>query len=242
MPTSDNADHQQLGSAVLQSREIAAMSHKFAEGYARVREVTDNDGACPAWAKALYMASAAAVRGLDELLDREMTRAYDLGLTMPDARGAALAVMISRGEGVYSRFAAAIDAVFGESIPEPADESPDFVLDRKGALDYFEGYFGFVPDYVALMADEAPRALEGYVLMRQWSLAENMLDAKHVELLLCTINAAEFSSRFVNVHANGARKAGATEAEIVESVVCAIPVSGVAAWLPGADGIMEGRS
>ena len=92
------------------------------------------------------------------------------------------------------------------------------------------------------MADEAPRALEGYVLMREWSLAENMLDAKHVELLLCTINAAEFSSRFVNVHANGARNAGATEAEIVESVVCAIPVSGVASWLPGADGIMEGRS
>ena len=74
------------------------------------------------------------------------------------------------------------------------------------------------------------------------SSAENLLDAKHVELLLCTVNAAEFSSRFVNVHANGARKAGATEAEIVESVICAIPVAGVASWLPGADGIMEGRS
>ena len=239
---SENADHQRLGSAVLQSREIAAMSHKFAEGFARVRDVTDNDGACPAWAKALYMASAAAVRGLEDLLHREMTRARDLGLTLSDARGAALAVMISRGEGVYSRFTAAIDEVFGEKIAEPVDESPDFPLDRQAALDYFESYFGFVPVYVELMADEAPRALEGYVLMRQWSLAENTLDAKHVELLLCTINAAEFSSRFVNVHANGARKAGATEAEIVESVVCAIPVSGVASWLPGADGILEGRS
>jgi alkylhydroperoxidase/carboxymuconolactone decarboxylase family protein YurZ len=242
MPMSNNANHQQLGSAVLQSREIAATSHKFAEGFARVRDVTDNDGACPAWAKALYMACAASVRGLDDLLDREMIRARDLGLTLSDARGAALAVMISRGEGVYSRFTAAVDAAFGEKIAEPADESPEFVLDRQAALDYFAGYFDFVPDYIELMADEAPRALEGYVLMRQWSLAENILDAKHVELLLCTINAAEFSSRFVNVHANGARNAGATEAEIVESVVCAIPVSGVAAWLPGADGIMEGRS
>jgi len=239
---SSNANHQQLGSAVLRSREIASMSHKFAEGFARVRDVTDNDGACPAWAKALYMACAAAVRGLDDLLDREMSRAHDLGLTLPDARGAALAVMISRGEGVYARFSSAIDEVFGEKIPEPVDESPHFELDRQAALDYFESYFGFVPDYVELMADEAPRALEGYVLMRQWSLAENTLDAKHVELLLCTINAAEFSSRFVNVHANGARNAGASEAEIVESVVCAIPVSGVASWLPGADGIMEGRS
>ena len=92
------------------------------------------------------------------------------------------------------------------------------------------------------MADDAPRALEGYVLMREFSLAENLLDAKSVELLLCTVNAAEFSARFVNVHANGARKAGASEAEIVESVLCAIPVAGVASWLPGADGIMEGRT
>lgn len=239
---SHNADHSQLGSAVIQSGEIAAVSHKFAEGFARVRDVTDHDGACPAWAKALYMASAAAVRGQFELMDREMGRARELGLSLEDARGAALAVMISRGEGVYATFSAAIDAAYGEQVGQPADDAPDFDLDRQGCLDYFAEYFGSVPDYIELMADEAPRALEGYVLMRQWSLAENKLASKHVELLLCTVNAAEFSSRFVNVHANGARNAGATEAEIVEAVVCAIPVAGVAAWLPGADGIMMGRN
>jgi alkylhydroperoxidase/carboxymuconolactone decarboxylase family protein YurZ len=188
------------------------------------------------------MASAAAARDQFDLLNREMGRARELGLSLTDARGAALAVMISRGEGVYATFTAAIDAAYGEKIGEPDAAGPDFELDRQGCLDYFAEYFGSVPDYVELMADEAPRALEGYVLMRQWSLAENKLAAKHVELLLCTVNAAEFSSRFVNVHANGARKAGATEAEIVEAVVCAIPVAGVASWLPGADGIMMGRS
>ena len=176
------------------------------------------------------------------MLLHELGRSRDLGLKLRDVRGAALAVLISRGEAVYTKFTAAVDEVFGEKIADPSDESPEFALDRVAALDYFQGYFGFVPDYVELMADEAPRALEGYVLMREWSLAENVLESKHVELLLCTINAAEFSSRFVNVHANGARNAGASEAEIVEAVVCAIPVSGVAAWLPGADGIMEGRS
>jgi alkylhydroperoxidase/carboxymuconolactone decarboxylase family protein YurZ len=239
---SHNANHDQLGSRVIQSRELAAVSHKFAEGFARIRDVTDNDGACPAWAKALYMACAAAARDQFALLTREMGRARELGLGLQDARGAALAVLISRGEGVYATISAAIDEVYGEKIGDPADESPEFVLDRQGCLDYFEEYFGSVPDYVELMADEAPRALEGYVLMRQWSLAENLLESKHVELLLCTINAAEFSSRFVNVHANGARNAGATEAEIVEAVVCAIPVAGVASWLPGADGIMMGRA
>ncbi len=237
---SNNAVHSELGSPALASGELAAISPKFAEGYARIRDVTDRDGACPAWAKALYMACAAAVRGQPELTLRELTRSRELGLSLSDARGASLAVLISRGEATHDAFARAIDQAFDTAPDQSAEPIPDFSLDRQAALDYFQSYFGFVPDYIEVMADNAPRALEGYVLMRQWSLAENMLDAKHVELLLCTVNAAEFSSRFVNIHANGARSAGASEAEITEAVVCAIPISGVASWLPGADGIMEG--
>ena len=239
--TSSNAVHSELGSPPLANGELAAISTKFAEGYARIRDVTDRDGACPAWAKALYMACAASVRGQRELALREMTRSRELGLSLSDARGASLAVLISRGEATYNDFARAIDRAFDVPADQRSEPIPDYTLDRQAALDYFESYFGFVPDYIEVMADNAPRALEGYVLMRQWSLAENTLDAKHVELLLCTINAAEFSSRFVNIHANGARNAGASEAEITEAVVCAIPISGVASWLPGADGIMEGR-
>ncbi|MCY3891314.1 MAG: hypothetical protein OXG50_15640 [bacterium] len=238
---STNAVHSELGSPALAGGELAAISPKFAEGYARIRDVTDRDGACPAWAKALYMACAAAVRCQPEMTLREMTRSRELGLSLSDARGASLAVLISRGEATYNAFARAIDQAFDIAADQSTEPIPDFTLDRQAALDYFKSYFGFVPDYIEVMADNAPRALEGYVLMRQWSLAENMLDAKHVELLLCTINAAEFSSRFVNIHANGARNAGASEAEITEAVVCAIPISGVASWLPGADGIMEGR-
>ena len=238
----ENADHKTLGSQVLLSGEIAAKSQKFAEGYARLRDVTDRDGALPAWAKALFMASAAAVKGHDQLLHEELRRSKELGLSLNDARGAALTVFISRGEEVYSKFTAAINEIYIEAIEVENQVMPDFELNRDSCLEYFKGYFGFIPPYVELMADDAPRALEGYVLMREFSLAENLLDAKNVELLLCTVNAAEFSSRFVNVHANGARKAGASEAEIVESVICAIPVAGVASWLPGADGIMEGRS
>lgn len=236
------ADRSVLGSAALASGQIDAVSPKFAEGLARVREVTDTDGACPAWAKALYMAAAAAVKGHRDMLMAQMERSRNLGLALSDARGAALTVLISRGEAVYATFNAAIDEVFGDTMTLPAGDAPEFSIDRQGCLDYFEDYFGFVPDYVRLMADDAPRALEGYVLMREWSLAENVLDATHAELLLLTINAAEFSARFVNVHANGARRAGCSEAQIIEAVVCAIPVAGVASWLPGADGIMEGRS
>lgn len=239
--TRTGADRSALGSGALASGTIDAVSPKFAEGLARVREVTDTDGACPAWAKAMYMAAAAAVKGHRDMLMAQMERSRDLGLELTAARGAALTVLISRGEAVYTLFNSAVDEVFGDTMAPPAGDAPEFPIDRQGCLDYFEDYFGFVPDYVELMADDAPRALEGYVLMREWSLAENVLDATHAELLLLTINAAEFSSRFVNVHANGARRAGCSEAQIIEAVVCAIPVAGVASWLPGADGIMDGR-
>ena len=238
------ADRSVLGSAALASGRIDAVSAQVRRGpRPGARGHRHRRRACPAWAKALYMAAAAAVKGHRDMLMAQMERSHRLGLTLSDARGAALTVLISpRRAPSTPRLNAAIDEVFGDTMAPPAGDAPEFPIDRQGCLDYFEDYFGFVPDYVRLMADDAPRALEGYVLMREWSLAENVLDATHAELLLLTINAAEFSARFVNVHANGARRAGCSEAQIIEAVVCAIPVAGVASWLPGADGIMEGRS
>ena len=68
-----------LGSKVLVSGEIAAQSQKFAEGYARFRDVTDRDGALPAWVKALFMASAAAVKGHGQLLYNELKKIKRIG-------------------------------------------------------------------------------------------------------------------------------------------------------------------
>lgn len=232
------ANHADLGSPLLQGGSLAAVSPKFAEGLARVHDVTDRDGALAAWAKALFMAAAASVKGHDEMLRRELGRAARAGLTLAAARGAAIAVLISRGEAVYERFSSVVDEVFGASVTPAAGPAPAFAASAGEATRYFDRYFGFVPDYITLMAERAPRALEGYMLMREWALAENTLEPKLVELLLCTVNAADFESRFVDVHAGGARRVGATEDEIVEAVVCAIPVAGVASWLPGADGIV----
>jgi alkylhydroperoxidase/carboxymuconolactone decarboxylase family protein YurZ len=238
------------GSPILRSGELAGVSTKFAEGLARVRDVTDTDGALPASVKALFMAAAAAVKGHGSMLRRELRRAVEGGVTLDQVRGAAISVLISRGEGVYERFRDAAAECFdaadlGGDAPGRGQGSSGQGgggdLTTEDAFSYFTDYFGFVPDYIELMAAHAPRALEGYVLMRQFALAENLLEPKYVELLLCTVNAAEFSSRFVDVHAGGARRAGASEAEVVESVVCAIPVAGVASWLPGSDGIAQGQ-
>lgn len=235
------AVHGDSASAIVRSGEVAAISPKFAEGLARVREVTDHDGACPAWAKALYMSAAAAVKGHEDMMRKELGRSVAEGLTHEHARGACIALLISRGEAIYERFTRAVDAVYGETLDAVSveDEAADVTV--EDATDYFVEYFGEVPSYVTFMAERTPRALEGYFLMREASLEENPLPWKHVELLLMTVNAAELSEWFVSIHAHGARNAGATEEEIVEAVVCAIPVGGVAAWLPGAEGIDPSR-
>ena len=231
-------DHRTSSAPLIRSGELATISPKFAEGLARIREVTDTDGACEAWAKALYMAAAACVKGHRSMMRRELGRAVAGGLSEPHARGACIALLISRGEAVYRCFTEAVDGAFGPTDapgPPPPEALPDATV--EDATDYFVRYFGAVPGYVRTMADRAPRALEGYFLMREASLEQNPLPWKHVELLLTTVNAAELSQWFVGIHSLGARNAGATEEEIVEAVVCAIPVSGVASWLPGAEGI-----
>jgi alkylhydroperoxidase/carboxymuconolactone decarboxylase family protein YurZ len=84
-------------------------------------------------------------------------------------------------------------------------------------------------------------AMAAYHLMRQAGLEDSVLPAHHLELVLVALNAAEYQPLFVEVHARGARQKGATEAELVESCVCAIPIAGVAAWLPASQGILGSR-
>lgn len=62
-----------------------------------------------------------------------------------------------------------------------------------------------------------------------------------IGILLVAINAADYKSDYVLVHAKGARAKGATEAHLVEACVSVIPFAGVAAWLPASEGIMGSR-
>ena len=154
---------------MLRSGELAAVSPKFAEGLRRVRQVCDADGALPARIKALFMGAAAVVRGHEQLARRELARSVAGGVRDDQLWGAAVSVLISRGEAVFERFvAAASDAAGGLPTPRPPAGAPArFEASAEAACDYFQSYFGFVPPYIELMAEQAPKALEGYFLMRE---------------------------------------------------------------------------
>lgn len=216
-------------------------SPKFVEGLARVGDVIDADGALPRASKLLFIGAIAAVKRDADLADHFLAAAAEAGLPRDHAEGAAVGLLISRGATPHELVVRALERAY---VPAPVEAVPadrEFGADVAGAYDYFTEYFGFVPDYVQLLGERAGPALEGYFLMREAALGETPLPRRDMELLLCAVNAAEYQARFVMIHARGARRAGATEEQLVEAALTALPFAGVASWLPAAQGILDSR-
>jgi alkylhydroperoxidase/carboxymuconolactone decarboxylase family protein YurZ len=200
-------------------------------GYALFRRITDEDGAIPARIKALLMAVAAVSKGRQALALRELRRGAGLGLA-PDEAVAGLIVLASlRGEGAALDFEEVLTEVFGTQ----ADVAPfDPVAVSEGeAAENFASYFGEIPLQLELMLRLLPKGADAYYLMRKGSIDANPLSPKHGEFLLLTILAADYSP-MVKTHVRGARNAGASDEEIAESLICAIPAGGIAAWMGAA--------
>jgi alkylhydroperoxidase/carboxymuconolactone decarboxylase family protein YurZ len=214
---------------------------KFVEGLGRVAEVITSDGALPAGLKHLFAAAICAVKRDAALVDHFLGAAAKAGVPREHAEGASVGLLISRGVTPHRLFVEATDAAYGPVATGDDTAAETFAADVPGAYAYFQRYFGFVPDYVELLGDRVGRGLEGYFLMRESSLGETPLPPRDMELLLCSVNAAEYQPRFVGIHARGARRAGATEQQLVEATLVAMPFAGVASWLPAAQGVLDSR-
>jgi alkylhydroperoxidase/carboxymuconolactone decarboxylase family protein YurZ len=222
--------------------QLADRYPAFAEGLARLGDVLFTDAALPATSKMLFAAAIAAVKRDEMLVDHFMSKVAAGGLPVEHVDGACVGVLNSRGVVPHSLLAAARDAHY-KTVPATATSEVSWAdnADVASARTYFEGYFGSVPDFVQLLADSAPTALEGFFLMRQAALSGTQMPDKLMELLLCAVNAAEYQPRSVTLHGRGARRAGATEAELVEACLVALPFAGLASWLPTADGVIASR-
>lgn len=221
---------------------LEAMSPKFLEGLARVSDVVTADGALPSALKTVFAAAICAVKRDAPLVDHFVAAAAKQGVPRAHVEGASVGLLISRGVTPHELFVAAMERAYGPAGERAAvDPEERHDADVQGAYDYFTTYFGFVPDYVELLGERSGRALEGYFLMREASLGETPFPSRDMELLLCAVNAAEYQTRFVAIHARGARRAGADEEQLVEAALTALPFAGVASWLPAAQGIIDSR-
>lgn len=200
-------------------------------GYALFRRITDEDGAVPAKIKALLIAVAAISKGRQALAVRELRRGADLGLQIGEAVAGLIVLSSLRGEGAALDFNAALTEVFGAAQGEAAIEPVP--VSEGEAAENFTSYFGAIPVPLEIMLRLLPMGADGYYLMRRGSIDANPLSPKHGELLLLSILAADYSP-MAKTHVRGAREAGATDEEIAEALICAIPAGGIAAWMGAA--------
>ena len=213
---------------------MAAASPKAAAAMdAIARAATDGTG-LDEGQSALITACAAAARGYVELIRESLERALAAGLPKDQAWAAPAPVLISRGRVSAERLAEALIEVYGEPEPRTDDGAP---ADREAAFAYFEEYFGETPPRIAIMAERSEAAFLGYARLHRGALREGPLPPVLVELILCGINAAEYQSAFVQVHADAARRIGATTQQIFGAIASVIPVSGVAVWAASADAV-----
>ena len=197
-------------------------------GFAAFRSVIDADGAVPARLKALFVAVAAIDRRHLGLARREIARGVALGLTPLEATAGLIVLTSLRGEAAAMDFADILETAF-EDLQAPAPAQ----LPTAGAGEAeanFTAYFGTIPPPLRQLLRLSPKAADAYYLMRRGSIDANPLSPKHGELLLLAILAAGYSP-MAATHVRGARNAGASDEEIAEAVLCAVPAAGVAAWM-----------
>ena len=220
-------DNPLLDAALL--RQIAPYT---VAGYALFREIVETDGALPARIKTLFAAVAATNKGHGELARREMQRAADLGVTLTEAASGLILLSSLRGEGTALAYKALLDTVWPQPATTPSP--PVQIQPEPGeAENNFKQYFGTVPVPLAHLLRLVPKGADAYYLMRKGTIECNSLDKKYAELLLVTVLATDYSP-MVATHIRGARAAGASDQELAEAILCAVPAAGVAAWMGAA--------
>jgi alkylhydroperoxidase/carboxymuconolactone decarboxylase family protein YurZ len=224
---------------VLPVARLGAIDASFGAGVAALASSIRTDGALPASAKSMLVAAAAAVA--DEATTGAcVTAALELGVP-PDAfEHLALALYLSRGARPAR---ALLDALASATPDRPGahDDAPVVPVTPAEILAEFEAVFGVVPDRVTLLAEHSLAGLEAYHRMRVSVLRSGRGYPLLGELALVVVNASEHRADFATVHAVGARRLGATDAQLVEAGLCAIPTGGVAAWLAASEAITASR-
>ncbi|MEP7351136.1 MAG: carboxymuconolactone decarboxylase family protein [Sphingorhabdus sp.] len=205
-------------------------------GYRLFREIIDSDGAISSQIKALLVSVAAIARSREELALKELYRGAGLGLAIEQAVAGLIVLSSLRGEGAAMAFENLLEIVYG-----PLGNAPDVAqvpVAAGEARANFEKYFGQVPVPLQQMLRLLPVGADAYYLMRRGSIDANPLSPKDGEFLLLAILAADCSP-MARTHIRGARNAGATDLEIAEAIVCAIPAGGIAAWMGAAPFLAE---
>lgn len=214
---------------LLDSELLQELAPYTVAGYALFREIIEIDASLPAKLKRLFVAIAAVNKGYGELARREIWAARRLGLSLKEAAAGLILLSSLRGEGAALSYKAVLDEAYPASAL-PGDLPPAVSAAPGEAENNFRQYFGTIPPALAKLLELSPKGADAYYLMRKGTIECNSLDKKYAELLLVTVLASDYSP-MAATHIRAARTAGATDAELAEAILCAVPSAGIAAWI-----------
>jgi len=219
-----------VANPLLSSRLLTQLAPYTVAGYALFREIVETDGALPARIKGLFAAVAAISKRDAGLASRELARARSQGLTLDEASSGLILLSSLRGEGVALAYDAVLGSVYPDNVPAAFAAAESVHAAPGEAEANFRAYFGTVPPALASLLALVPRGADAYYLMRKGTIECNRLERKLSELMLVAVLAADYSP-MAATHVKAARSVGATEQELAEAVLCAVPSGGIAAWM-----------
>lgn len=94
----------------------------------------------------------------------------------------------------------------------------------------FSEEFGKVLDPVAFLKEKNPELCAAFLKLHELTLAEGAVSKKHKFLIHAAITASQHDRETTAMHIIGARKAGASEEELLETAFTLIPVAGMPAF------------
>ena len=119
---------------------------------------------------------------------------------------------------------------------ETTEASAPLITTVEEALAYFSGEAGGdQPEWVSLMNMYAPGTLQDYANLRKRVLGDGHVSQKMKELVLVAINLSERYPRGVSLHVTGARRLGATDAELADVALTCMLTAGIPAWFELSD-------
>ncbi|WP_028551151.1 carboxymuconolactone decarboxylase family protein [Paenibacillus sp. UNC451MF] len=210
-------------------------SPKAMEHYTLLRNEILVDGALPRKEKELILVGVNAARRYERSMIYHTQGAVDAGANLEEIADVVAACIISRGIPAWFtgmkaiQFAAEYLGIEGTEVKEYNGELPS-ITSLEDAYAYYEKESGLTPSWAQLLEKANPSAMVGYTNLRNVVLRDHVVSRKLKELVLIGVNLAERYPEGVQVHVNGAKKWGATDAEIAEvSLVCVL-TAGIPSW------------
>jgi len=227
--------------------EWVAKMHRYApkalEHYTLLRNEIMVDGALPKKEKELILVGINAARRYERSMLYHTKGAVDSGATVEEVADVIATCIVSRGIPAWLTGVKAVEYAIsytGEEGDSGAslstgqlEENTCYTLEQCER--YYEQEAGSIPGWVQILKQTNPAVLQKYTDLRSTVLRDHVVSRKVKELLLIGINVAERYREGVKIHVEGAKKWGATDAEIADVSLVALLTAGIPAWFEGSD-------